>query len=124
MLVGIFSGIFLLLVITSWISGTERHMSWLLSNEFEGYDWIQAYNIRGVYLNEQASALITAPDFNLRANYRMIIFEESGKILICADSGADLSTGFIFPTSKGLKTLLPSNPDIIFQVYKICSIRI
>lgn len=126
--VGIFTGVLLgafqLLMITSFISKSDRHMGWALSKEFENHDWIQTYELRGAYLDEQASALMTAPNFSFRANYRMILFEGSGRILICADSSADLSTGFIFPTSNGFKTFLPDQAEIVFEVNKICSIRI
>lgn len=121
---GVLLGAFQLLMITTFISRSDRHMSWALSKDFENYDWSQAYDLRGDYLDEQASALMTAPNFDLKANYRMILFERNGRILICADSSADLSTGFIFPTSNGFKTFLPDQEDVVFEVNKICSIRI
>ena len=123
-LTGVLLGSFQLLIITSFISRSDRHISWTLSKEFENYDWNQAYYLRGRYLDDQASAIITAPSLNFKADYRMIIFQESGIILICADTGTALSTGFIFPTAYGFKTILPNQADIIFEIHKICSIRI
>ncbi|WP_296643841.1 hypothetical protein [Roseinatronobacter sp.] len=121
---GVLLGAFQLLMITGFISRSDRHVSWALSKELENHDWSQAYDLRGDYLDEQVSALLTAPNFNFRANYRMIVFEGIGRILICADNSADLKTGFIFPTSNGFKTFLPDQAEIVFEVNKICSIRI
>jgi hypothetical protein len=125
---GVFAGVSLGLlqffVLTSIISRFNLHISWALSKELEANDWNQAYNLRGAYLNEQASALMTAPNLNLKSNYRMIIFEGSGRILICADSGTELSTGFLFPTTHGFKTVMPDRVNIIYEINKICSIRI
>jgi hypothetical protein len=57
-------------------------------------------------------------------DYRTILFPAENRLLVCAPDDGPVPTGFTYWGLSGLKTAMPRDPSVSFEVLLLCSVRI
>jgi hypothetical protein len=85
------------------------------------------FDLRGDWMDEQLARAFGETllrDDAIWQEYRVIPFPQGGAQLVCAPDGGPIATGFIFPGRDGLKTVMPWDRQIVFEILLLCSVRI
>ncbi len=80
-------------------------------------DWM-GIQIARAFRNE---ALI---DTDVWQDYRTIFFAEENRLLVCAPDDGPVPTGFAYWGWTGMKTAMPRDPSVSFEILLLCSVRI